>query len=200
VKRVGIFLIVVALVAVMLHFVGGDAGDGGVSYTLTINFTAGGRVTVNDVPILEKAVLAYDAGTVVKLNATPDSDCQFVGWTGDVNTVNDAGAFETIITVNSDHSITATFESPAPVQYTLDIIGPVHGSVTSPGEGRFIYEEGRVVNLVAEPASHYEFARWTGNVDTIADVNAPSTTITMSGDYYICAHFREAPLDCPAYS
>jgi hypothetical protein len=130
------------------------------------------------------------------LNATPDSDYQFVRWTGDVYTVDNVHASETIITVDGNYSITADFEVPPPVQYSLNIIGPAHGSVTTPGEGRFIYEEGTVVDLVAKPVNGYEFIKWTGNVTTIANINATSTTITMNGDYYICARFLHIPVVC----
>ncbi len=197
-KRISIFLIAVALITGIAgcddsH----DDGNGGESVTLTVDSTAGGVVTVNNVTILEKLILTFNAGTVVSLNATPDSGYQFVRWNGDAYAVDNIHASETIITMNGDYSITAEFEIPPPVQYTLNIIGPAHGSVITPGEGRFfIYEEGTVVDLVAEPDNGYEFARWTGDVDTIADVNASSTTITMNGDYYISAHFREIPLNC----
>jgi hypothetical protein len=119
-----------------------------------------------------------------------------VGWTGDVLTIGDLHASETIIVVNGDYSIMANFELLPPVEYSLNIIGPAYGSVVSPGEGRFMYEEGTVVTLAAEPDDGYEFAKWTGDVDTIADTNDASTTITMNGDYYLCAHFREAPVVC----
>ena len=197
-KRISIFLIVVTLIAGMAGCDGsGDDGNGGESLTLTIDSTAGGVVTVNNVTIPGKSILTYDAGTVVSLNATPDSGYQFVRWTGDVYTVDNVRASETIITMNGHYSITADFEVLPPVQYRLNIIGPAHGSITTPGEGRFfLYEEGTVVSLVAEPDSGYEFVRWTGDVDTIVNVNAASTTITMNGDYYISAHFREIPVVC----
>jgi hypothetical protein len=197
-KRVSIFLIIVALIAGIVACDGiGDDGNGGESLTLTIGNTAGGVVTVNNVTILEKSVLIYNAGTVVSLNATPDSGYQFVRWTGDVYTVDNVHASETIITMNGDYFIVADFEVLPPVQYSLNIIGPAHGSVTTPGEGSFfIYEEGTVVNLVAKPDNGYEFVRWTGDVDNIANVNASSTTITMNGDYFISAHFREIPVVC----
>jgi hypothetical protein len=198
VKRVSIFLAMIALIAGMVGCVGGDGDDGDGSYTLIVDFTAGGTVTVDDVPIPGKAILNYDAGTVVSLNATPDSGYQFIRWTGDVYTVDDVYASETIIIVNGNYAIMANFEALAPVQYSLNIIGPARGSVITPGEGRFIYEEGTVVNLVAEPASGYECARWTGDVDTVSNVNAASTTITMNGSYYMCAHFRETPVVCYA--
>jgi hypothetical protein len=198
VKRISIFLTMIALIAGTVGCVGGDGDNSGRSYTLIVDFTAGGTVTVDNLPIPGKAILTYDAGTVVSLNAIPDSGYQFVRWTGEVYTVDNVHASETIVTVNADYSITANFEVIPTVQYSLNIIGPAHGSVTTPGEGRFIYEEGTVVNLVAKPASDYEFAYWTGDVDTIADVNDASTTITMNGDYYICAHFREIPTVCYA--
>jgi hypothetical protein len=189
----------IALIAGMAGCGGdGGAGNGGESYTLTIDSTAGGVVTVGNVTIPRQSIFVYDAGTVVSLNANPDSGYQFVRWTGDVHTVDNVHASETIITMNGDYSIMADFEVSPSVQYSLNIIGPAHGSVTSPGEGRFIYEEGTAVNLVAKSASGYEFARWTGDVATVANVNAASTTITMNGDYYICAHFRESPVVCYA--
>ena len=201
-KKVSILLMIVALTAGMAGCVGGDGDDdgGGGSYTLIVDFTTGGTVTVNDVPIPGKAILTYAAGTGVSLNATPDSGYQFRGWTGQVSTFGNVHASETIIVVNGDYSIMANFELPPPVQYSLNVIGPAHGSVTSPGEGRFMYEEGTVINLVAESDIGYEFARWTGDVDTIADVSAASTSITMNNECYISAHFREAPVECYAKS
>jgi uncharacterized repeat protein (TIGR02543 family) len=47
--------------------------------------------------------------------------------------------------------------------------------------------------LVATPASGYRFVNWTGNVGTIANVSAASTTITINGSYSITANFEELP-------
>ena len=55
--------------------------------------------------------------------------------------------------------------------------------------GTFTRDAGTVVNLVAEAEEGYYFVKWTGDVDTIADVNAATTTITMNGDYTITANF-----------
>ncbi|TLM98858.1 hypothetical protein FDZ71_16565 [bacterium] len=204
-KRFSIFLIVVVLIVSMVGCgnSGGDnggnggngsnGGDNGESYTLTVDSTAGGAVAVNNVTIPGKAIFTYDAGTVVSLNATPDSGYQFVKWTGDVGTVDDVHDSEIIITVNGNYSIMANFEIPPPVQYSLTIFSTAGGSVTTPGEGRFTYDEGIMVNLVAKPTSGYKFAKWTGDVENIADINATSTNITMNGNYYIAANFRDIP-------
>jgi len=196
VKRVGSFLIVVVLIAGMVGCGGGGDGNGGgggvggESYTLTIDSTTGGMVTVNNVTIPGKTILTYDVGTVVSLNATPDSGHQFVKWTGDVGTVGNVHDSETIITVNANYSVMADFEA---AQYTLNIFSTAGGSVTTPGKGSFTYNAGTVVNLVVTPAKDHKFNRWTGDVDTIANVNAASTNITMSGNYYIIASFHEIP-------
>ena len=75
------------------------------------------------------------------------------------------------------------------VQYTLTISSTAGGSVTTPGEATFTYDAGNVVNLVAAPATGYGFVNWAGDVDTIANVNQATTTITMQGDYEITARF-----------
>jgi hypothetical protein len=42
---------------------------------------------------------------------------------------------------------------------------------------------------VAIPDEGYWFVNWSGDVDTIADANAATTTITMNDDYSITAKF-----------
>jgi hypothetical protein len=46
-----------------------------------------------------------------------------------------------------------------------------------------------VVDLVATSDAGYHFVNWTGDVDTIADVEDATTTITMYGTYTIVANF-----------
>ncbi|HUW46896.1 MAG TPA: GLUG motif-containing protein [Dehalococcoidia bacterium] len=79
-----------------------------------------------------------------------------------------------------------------PIQYNLTISSTEGGEVTTPGEGTFAYDEGTVGNLVAEADEGYRFVSWTGDVDTIADVNAAATNITMNGHYSITANFAIA--------
>ena len=78
---------------------------------------------------------------------------------------------------------------PAP-SYDLTISSTAGGNVTAPGEGTFTYDEGTVVSLVATPNAGYRFVNWTGNVSTIANVNAAATNITMNGNYGITANFE----------
>jgi len=76
-----------------------------------------------------------------------------------------------------------------PSQRVLTISSTAGGSVTTPGEETFIYDEGTVVDLVTEPEEEYRFVNWTGDVDTIGNVNAAATNITMDDNYSITANF-----------
>ena len=73
--------------------------------------------------------------------------------------------------------------------YTLSINSTPGGSVTEPGEGIFNYDQGTVINLEAEADEDYRFINWSGGVDTISDVNAVATNITMEDNYSITASF-----------
>jgi hypothetical protein len=151
-----------------------------VQYDLTIDNTAGVSVTMPG-----EGTFTYDAGTVVNLVAAPTDGYRFVEWTGDVDTVADVEAAATNITMNGNCSITAS----SVAVYDLTISSTEGGSVTTPGEGTFTYDAGMVVDLVATPGDGYQFVEWTGDVDTIADVEAAATNITMSGNYTITASF-----------
>jgi len=73
--------------------------------------------------------------------------------------------------------------------WSLMASSTVGGSVTEPGEGTFDYNDMEEVNIVATADTGYHFVNWTGDANTIADVNAASTTITMDANYSIQANF-----------
>jgi hypothetical protein len=149
-------------------------------YELTISSTEGGSVIEPG-----EEVLTYDEGAVVDLAAKAEEGYRFVEWTGDVGTIADVEAAETTITMNGDYCSTAEFVW----QYDLSISSTEGGSVTTPGEGVFPYDEETVVDLAAEAEEGYRFVEWTGDIGTIADVEAAETTVTMNGDYSITAEF-----------
>jgi uncharacterized repeat protein (TIGR02543 family) len=101
--RPSIFFITVALIAVTIGF-GGNVGANGESYTLNISSTSGGSVTEPG-----EGTFAYNATTVVNLTAEADEGHYFVGWTGDVDTIESVNATVTTITMADDYSITANF-------------------------------------------------------------------------------------------
>ncbi|MFO7997234.1 MAG: GLUG motif-containing protein [Dehalococcoidia bacterium] len=153
-------------------------------YDLTISSTIGGLVTTPG-----EGRFTYHDGTVVNLVVEAEGEYYFVGWTGDVGTIANVDAIITTVTMYNDYEISANFEQIPSNQFALTISSASGGSVTMPGEATFVYDQGTVVNLVADPDDNHIFANWTGDVGTIANVNAATTTITMSGNYYITANF-----------
>ena len=138
-------------------------------------------------------------GTVIAVGDNASGQCNVGGWTDIIQVA--AGVYHTV-GLKSDGTVVAmgveielakwNLIEAAP-QYELTISSTSQGSVTTPGEGTFTYGPKAVVNLVAEPEEGYRFVIWTGDVDTIAGVNAAATNITMDGDYSIMASFEEIP-------
>ena len=180
--RVSVFLVVVALLVGVAGCGNGGGGDGDYYYDLTVASTVGGSVIEPG-----EGYFDYAANTTVDLVAEADEHYHFVNWTGDVATIGNVASAATNITMYSDYSITANFELD-PGYYSLTISGE-GGSVITPGEGNFAYAANTTVVLVAEPDEGYPFLKWAGDVDTIADVEAPATNITMYDSYSIAAHF-----------
>ena len=157
-------------------------------YSLTISSTPGGSVTEPG-----EGTYVYSNNTVVPLVAEADTGYQFVGWTGNVGTIGNVTAANTTITMNGSYYITANFGLWQPEPMVLLMISSTGGgSVTTPGEGTFLCPLGADISLVAEPDEGGQFIKWSGDVDTIADVYAASTTITMDSPYSIRASFSGA--------
>ncbi|UCD21508.1 MAG: hypothetical protein JSW22_05495 [Chloroflexota bacterium] len=160
------------------------------SYDLTVASTDGGAVTSPG-----EDTFTYDCGTEVPLVATAEEGYYFVNWSGDVDTIANVNGYTTTITIMADYSITANFALIPPGQFVLTTTSTDGGSVTTPGEASTPYDEGTVVDLVAEAEDCYEFVEWTGDVDTIADVDSASTNITMDADKSVIASFAPFSYD-----
>jgi hypothetical protein len=161
-------------------------------YSLTVASTSGGTVTSPG-----EGTFMYQGGNIVDLIAQPDEGYEFVKWTGDLDTIADVNAARTTIAMNGAYSITANFESLHPEPVALLLVASTEGGlVTSPGEGTFPCALGSMVILMAEASSGYRFASWSGDVDTIADVDAATTTITMDSSYSVRADFQKVSSPC----
>lgn len=85
------------------------------------------------------------------LVASPDAGYQFVNWSGDVNAIASVNADSTTITMNAKYSIMANFEMGPPVQHSMTMSHTAGGLVSRPGQGTFIYDEGKEIQLTAQP-------------------------------------------------
>jgi len=176
--RISVLLATVALIAGTV----GCVEPVVLSYDLTIASTAGGTVTLP-----AEGTSTYEEGTPVNLVATPDPGYRFVNWTGDVSTMGDVDNATTTIVMNDACFIVGNFVKQ---QHDLTATSTAGGSITIPGEGTFTYDEGMVVNLVAEAQEGYKFVNWTGDVSAIGDTSAADTIITMNDSYSISANFQ----------
>jgi hypothetical protein len=179
VKRLGILLATIALIVGIVSCDGGaSCGCGGpTEWYLGISGGEGGQVIISGGP-------SFADGTVVTIEAVPDECYEFVNWTG--ANVSDPYSAITTITMDQAQNVTANF---ALLSYDLTVGSTDGGQVTSPGEDIFTYDCGTVVGLVPVAEAGYRFVQWTGDVGTIANVTAASTTITMQGNYAITANF-----------
>jgi hypothetical protein len=180
VKRLSLFLITVALIVGIAGF-DVSCSSVPVQYDLTTSGTEGGEVVISGEG-------TYADGTIVTIEAVPDECYEFVNWTG--ADVADPYSPITTVTMDEAKSIIANF---ALLSYDLTTDSTDGGAVTSPGEDIFTYDCGTVVPLVAAAEEGYYFVNWSGDVDTIANISAPTTSITMMGDYSITANFELIP-------
>jgi YVTN family beta-propeller protein len=77
-------------------------------YTLTVNIIGNGSI------IKEPDTLVYTYGTDVTLTAVPEFDWAFIGWTGDIDTIDNP----VIVTMNDNKNITATFIFTPPLGWS----------------------------------------------------------------------------------
>jgi hypothetical protein len=126
-------------------------------YTLTVNSGTGDG--------------DYVPGHVVDIAAdAAPSGYEFDEWTGDTEWVASVSSASTTYTMPGiDAVITATYEAIS--SYTLTV---------NSGSGDGNYAISTEVDITADTApSGMFFDRWTGDTSGIADVNDPSTTLTM---------------------
>jgi alpha-tubulin suppressor-like RCC1 family protein len=142
-------------------------------------------------------------GTVVAIGRNLEGQCNVGNWTGIIQV---AAAGHHTVGLKSDGTVVAvglngwgdcdvggwTLFPHQIVRYGLTISSTVGGSVTTPGEGTFTYDEGTVVDLMAAPSAGHRFVNWTGDVSTIANVNHTVTKVTMNGNYSAIASFSVA--------
>jgi hypothetical protein len=124
-------------------------------------------------------------GSAAETHVTEDG----ITWTCNLEGEVWAAAEDVELQVPEGRCCIMRYGQPPELAWNLGISSTTGGSVTNPGEGILPYEEGAVVNLVAEAEEGYAFVNWTGDVATIADVDAASTTITMDAACSITANF-----------
>ena len=142
-----------------------------IQYQLTISATTGGSVN-------EAVNGKYNIGAKVDIEATPESDYDFIQWSdGDKNATRE-------ITMDADKTLQAIFAEKG-AKFTLTLATSEGGSVNTEVNGE--YESGAEVHIVATPAEGYLFDQWSDG-----DKNAERDIIMIS-DLTLTASFKLAP-------
>jgi uncharacterized repeat protein (TIGR02543 family) len=157
------------------------------SYTLVANFAivtysltiAGANGSVTRTPDRT----SYTYGETVSLQATANAHYRFNGWSGDLS----GAANPATLTMDGDKTVVADF---AANRSSLTISSTAGGTVLSPGEGTFQYDEAASVMLEAKAGPLFRFVHWSGSLSASGN----PYSLTMDADYTIKACF-ESVLD-----
>ena len=129
---------------------------------------------------------SYAQGTIVSITANvPASGKLFDKWTGSITGIANVNNASTTITMPaSNTSITATYKDAPPVTYSLTVTN---------GSGSGMYASGSVVAITANlPAAGKVFDKWSGNTSGVSDLNASSTTLTItSSNISVSATYKD---------
>lgn len=129
-------------------------------FTLTVNYGSGSG--------------DYEEGTEVEIIANdPTEDFQFDKWLGDTENILELREPRTIFTIGrEDAVITASYKPKQ--RYTLEVTG---------GVGSGSYYEGQRVEIIANMIDtddiHYKFIGWSGDTETIEEIDKSDTFIVM---------------------
>jgi CSLREA domain-containing protein len=136
----------------------------------------------------------------VTITFTAPSSGASITSTGETAPTNASGIASISVTANGtvgSYNVTASAAGASSIDlalsntttYTLTYTAGANGSITTPATSPTTHSNGTSVPITAVPDTEYHFVNWTGDVDTVADVNAADITITMDGDYVITANF-----------
>ncbi|MEN3013100.1 MAG: InlB B-repeat-containing protein [Endomicrobiia bacterium] len=154
-------------------------GGGGTTYTLLVSIEPSEAGTVS----LNPAGGVYTAGTVVTLQAHPESGWVFEGWSGNLS----GNQNPTTITMNSNKVVTANFTKQQ-TTYTLTVnINPDGGGNVTLNPAGGTYTAGTQVTLTATASSGYVFSHWSGDLTGTTN----HATITMNSNKVVTANFTQ---------
>lgn len=153
-------------------------------YDLEVNVATGGTVATSSGPYYHFGV--YD------LNATPAVGYDFTQWTGADDDIADVNDSTTTIKMDSDANVTAVFTEKS---YLVTVSSTSGGDAN--GSGIFLHSQ--ILSITASPQVGYKFTGWSGDIGSLGDANASSTTLSMSiaaANLSITANFalKEYPL------
>ena len=143
-------------------------------YTLSASTPTGGTISGTG---------QYSYGTIVTVNAIPQSNYIFSHWIGE--NLEDINASSTKMVLDQDYEIAAIFEEKPVEQKSIIVTSSPSSAGTTTGSGAFAV--GTLTSITATPLEGYQFSYWEGQ--SISDSNASTTSVILDSDQNITAHF-----------
>jgi hypothetical protein len=198
-KRVSVFLIMVALILGMMGCGSAPDTDAPIEYALNISSTTGGwaTVTVDGEETMvgqgqTEIIFDIPAGTEVALAASCGEGYRFVKWMGaPVDAVTNP---VTTIDMQNNYEIAAKFEAIPPTYELAMAVYPSSSGTATDETNAGPYPTGAIVSIKAVANMGYRFANWTAPAGVFDNAVATETTFTMPGQIVtINANFELIP-------
>jgi len=156
-----------------------------IQYTLAVNRTGNGTVTGPGIDCGSDCSEPYNQGSVITLNATPNSGSSFTGWSGG----GCSGMGQCVLTMNMQTNVTATFTNNS---YTITASAGTGGSISP--SGPVSVSQGASQTFTITPNTGY----------SIADVKVDNTSVGAVTSYTFsnvtAAHTIQASFSIVTYT
>ena len=135
----------------------------------------------------------YDLHEEVTLTATPLTDYNFLGWTGEFSSSSNS----ITVTADKDQTFFAHFEAKVYHHVNVQILDNTSGSTVAPGAAELVgdgrFEDGTNATVTVLPTPGYIFQGWTGDTATLglsaSELLSPQISFTVLQTYNLQANF-----------
>lgn len=135
---------------------------------------------------------SQQTGTPIAISASPASGYSFDRWgVSGSGSVASSSSADTTVTLTGDATVTAYFSTAG---LTLTVTAyPSNAGSTTPS-GTKAVSSGVPVDISATPNTGHSFEYWASSGGaSVADPNSADTTVTLTSDGAVTAHFSNAP-------
>ncbi len=159
-------------------------------YSISTKVDPEGAGIITQTPIGE----AFNEGTKITLEATPNFGYSFISWTDNAgNVISEDASY--MFSLSEDTQLTANFNSLTSYSFDLDVDGAPSYMISFTDEGSMVdakrmYEAGTEFQLEAESNAVYTFTHWSDNT------TSSTKTIKITEDSSLIGYYSNVPFIC----